>query len=73
MNRTLRLRRAVRIARKIAWGLLDRNHPFLAHSIAMRRRNLSCGAPQAIAASLPTPCVRAPALAVIGDETALVG
>jgi MoaA/NifB/PqqE/SkfB family radical SAM enzyme len=39
---TKRLGRNIRIARKVAWGLLDRNHPILVHLIAMRRCNLAC-------------------------------
>lgn len=35
--------RAARVVGKLAWGLLDRNHPLLVHVIAMRRCNLACG------------------------------
>lgn len=43
MKWTRRLSRAARIVAKVAWGLLDRNHPLLVHVIAMRRCNLACG------------------------------
>ncbi len=42
MKLKTRLRRSVRIARKIAWAILDRNHPVLVHLIPMRRCNLAC-------------------------------
>lgn len=42
MKLETRLSRSVRIARKIAWAILDRKHPILAHLIPMRRCNLAC-------------------------------
>jgi MoaA/NifB/PqqE/SkfB family radical SAM enzyme len=42
MKVTTRLTRTLRIARKIAWAILNRNHPVLVHLIPMRRCNLAC-------------------------------
>ena len=42
MKLKTRLVRSLRIARKIAWAILDRNHPILVHLIPMRRCNLTC-------------------------------
>ena len=42
MKASTRIRRLARIAMKVAWALLDRNHPLLVHLTPMRRCNLSC-------------------------------
>jgi hypothetical protein len=42
MKRSTRIKRLARIAMKVAWGILDRNHPLLVHVIPMRRCNVSC-------------------------------
>jgi MoaA/NifB/PqqE/SkfB family radical SAM enzyme len=36
------VRRSARIARKVAWGLLDTDHPILAQLVIVRRCNLAC-------------------------------
>jgi len=42
MKLRTRLIRSLRIARKVAWAILDRHHPVLVHLIPMRRCNLAC-------------------------------
>jgi hypothetical protein len=42
MKTSTRIKRLARIAMKVAWAILDRNHPLLVHVIPMRRCNLSC-------------------------------
>jgi MoaA/NifB/PqqE/SkfB family radical SAM enzyme len=51
-----RLRRVARILGKIAWGLVDVDHPILAHLIPIRRCNLACAyCNEYDATSLPVP------------------
>ncbi len=42
MKLTTRLTRTLRIAHKIVWAILNRNHPVLVHLIPIRRCNLAC-------------------------------